>query len=127
MGSLDRCASMPPLEIISAFDRYLSTVGAPSQERDISIPIAAAIIVLWGFLRDDGQFVASSDCLAEFATYAGPSAVAHHLRRRDIPKAMIEKAISAFGVCPDSDASFSSEWDLTLHKKHFVPFTSTLT
>lgn len=126
MGSLDRCATMPPLEIISEFDRYLSTVGAPSQERNISIPIAAAIIDMWCFLRDDDQFVASSNCLAEFATYSGLSAVAHHLQRRDIPKAMIEKASRAFGVCSDSAASFSSEWDFGLHQKYFAPFATTL-
>ena len=43
MDSLDRSASISPLEITREFERYLSNVGALSQEKCVSIPVAEAI------------------------------------------------------------------------------------
>jgi len=98
MVSQDRCAAMTSTEILREFEQYLAIYGASSHERAVSIPIAAAVIEIWCFMRDDDQFAASALCLSEFAPYSGFSAVAHHLRRHDIPKSMIEKAKTAFGV-----------------------------
>ena len=106
-------------QILSAFDQHLQTSKIGHEERANAMVAAGAAIGLWCFLRDDEQFEPTAECLAHFARFSGPSNVAHHLRRLDIPVALIREARRVF--MPEGNA-LAAAWDGGLHERLFARF-----